>query len=903
VNFVARVAEAASRFPERIAIEEIRGDVCRTTTYADLMSRAGRWTWWLSREGLQGGDRVAILAENDAAWVAAYLAILHTGAIAVPLDTAYRPDQVAAVVGNAAATLLIASTRQLDTARQAAALDPSRAPRVVTLSETGDADVAVPAVAGVSSSAAAVILYTSGTTADPKGVVLTHGNLTSETRAALAVIDCTERDAVLGVLPLFHSLAQVTNLLVPLSVGARVVFLETVSSSTLIGALQERGITIFACVPQFFYLIHQRVMNEIGRSTALRRLVFRILLGTNARLRATMGWNPGRRWFGRVHRSLGREMRLLITGGSRFDPAIGRDLYAMGFTILNGYGLTETTGAATVQRPSDRFTTSVGQPLPGVEIRIAGAGIAEPRGDDESDGEILIRGPVVMREYFNRPDATADALQDGWLQTGDLGRIDRDGRLYITGRKKEVIVLSSGKNLYPEEIEAHYRQSPFVKELCVLGVVPPGQPSAERLHAVIVPDDQALADRGVVNVRELIRFELEGLSVNLPPHKRILTYDIRLEPLPRTTTGKLRRHEIERQVEDVSRHEPSSSERSLTDEEGTWLADEKHAAGLQAVASALGRTNVSPNENLELDLSLDSLERVELFAAVEQQTGAKIPPEARTKIFTVRQLVEAASSPSVPIAPLPHCPIAPLEAAPWAPILSEPPAPELMTGLRSEPFVRALVLLSVVKFFVFIVGFSLRVRIAGREHLPANGPYILAPNHQSFLDGFFLAAALPLRHVRKLFFVGAAELFVSPLMRWLARTMNIVPVDPDANLVAAMQAAAAGLRMHKILMLFPEGERSIDGRIRKFRRGAAILASELDVPVVPVAIDGLFPLWPRSRPFNWRGLLPWHAERTSLAIGAPIVIARGDDAGGTTRIQAAVEELYGRLRAERERTR
>jgi long-chain acyl-CoA synthetase len=235
-------------------------------------------------------------------------------------------------------------------------------------------------------------------------------------------------------------------------------------------------------------------------------------------------------------------------------------------------------------------------------------------------------------------------------------------------------------------------------------------------------------------------------------------------------------------------------------------------------------------------------------------------------------------------------------------MLSQPPAADLVKGLQSEPLVRGLVLFSVVKVLVFIVGLSLRLRITGRERLPAEGPYILAPNHQSFLDGFFLAAALPFRHVRRLFFVGAAELFVAPLMRWLARTMNIVPVDPDANLVAAMQAGAAGLRMKKILMLFPEGERSIDGEIKKFRRGAAILASELGVPVVPVAIDGLFPLWPRSRPFNWRGLLPWRAKRASLAIAAPIVIARGDDADGTARIQAAVEELFGRMRVERERS-
>ena len=384
--------------------------------------------------------------------------------------------------------------------------------------------------------------------------MLTHANLDAERLRRSPIVSVNETDAVLGVLPLFHALAQMANLLLPLSVGARVVFLSTVSSTSLLEALDTRGITIFACVPQFFYLIHQRVTAEVAKRGRIARGLFRAIVGANVWLRDHAGANPGQRVFARVHRALGPKMRLLVTGGSQFDPAIGRDLYGMGFTLLNAYGLTETSGAATIMRPGDRFTTSVGQPLPGVEIKIAPS--AARRLDEADDGEILIRGPIVMREYFSRADATAEALNDGWLHTGDLGRLDADGRLYITGRTKEIIVLASGKNLYPEEIEAHYRQSPFIKELCVLGLSRPGEPAAERLHAVIVPDEQVLRERGIVNVRELIRFELEGLSVQLPAHKRILSYDIWLEPLPRTTTGKLKRQEIERRVRERATDAP-----------------------------------------------------------------------------------------------------------------------------------------------------------------------------------------------------------------------------------------------------------------------------------------------------------------------------------------------------------
>ncbi len=217
---------------------------------------------------------------------------------------------------------------------------------------------------------AAVILYTSGTTADPKGVVLTHANLEAERAAVLSVVKANEDDVVLGVLPLFHALAEMANLWLPLTIGARVVFLETVSSTTLLGALETRGITILACVPQFFYLIHQRVVGEIERRGRLARRVFRALVAANVVLRDRAGWNPGRRVFARVHHALGPRMRLLITGGSRFDPAIARDLYGLGVSLYNGYGLTETSGAACIVRPGDRFNTSVGHPLPGVEIRI-----------------------------------------------------------------------------------------------------------------------------------------------------------------------------------------------------------------------------------------------------------------------------------------------------------------------------------------------------------------------------------------------------------------------------------------------------------------------------------------------------------------------------------------------------
>jgi long-chain acyl-CoA synthetase len=902
LNFFGRIASAAARFPDQPAIELVpaRAGPVDSTTYAALAGAAGQFSAWLEGAGVGRGERIAILADNDARWVASYLGALRLGVVVVPLDTAYKAAQVRAIVENSGARVLFTTPRYLDTARSAVDTDPTRVRLVLLAGHApgidGPEDVAaaapIPAAVESEAGEAAVILYTSGTTADPKGVVLTHANLDAERQAALAIVDVNNRDVVLGVLPLFHALAQMANLLLPLSAGARVVFLESVNSTTLVEALQTRGVTVFACVPQFFYLIHQRVHAEVARAGAVRRAIFHALVGANARLRDTVRWNPGRRVFARVHRTLGPRMRFLVTGGSRFDPVIGRGLYGLGLTVLNAYGLTETSGGATIVRPADRFTTSVGQPFPGVHIRID---TPEPGGNDEPDGEICISGPIVMREYFNRPDATAETIKDGWLHTGDLGHLDAEGRLYITGRKKEIIVLSSGKNLYPEEIEAHYRQSAFIKELCVLGLSPPGQPAAERLHGVIVPDDAKLRERGIVNVRELIRFELEGLAVQLPAHKRILSYDIWLEPLPRTTTGKPRRHEIERRVREQASSKAADDERPLTDEERQWLSAPARQAMVAAIAARLDRPFVRPGANLELDLSLDSMERVELLTLLEQRQGTRVAPDVRATIFTVRQLVEAvvAAEPAVTSA----SDVDQDAAAVWSTVLAEPPAAELARRLSAP---RTLVpVISYVLMFAFglLARVLVRFRVRGIEHLPASGPFLLCPSHQSYVDGFFLAAALPFSVLRLLFFVGAAEYFETRFMGWFARTIDIVPVDPDASLVSAMRAGAAGLRLGRVLVLFPEGERSIDGELKKFRKGAAILASELDVPIVPIALDGLFDLWPRGRPFQWRLLLPWRVKRVSLFLGRPLSVPRGDVVSGTARLKEAVQELLGEIRS------
>src|SRR5450755_464046 len=499
-TFYQRFQESARKFPNNIALEIQREQTVERVTFDELTRMSESIANWLSTR-VPRDARVAILAANHPRWVAAYLGIIAAGRTAVPLDTAFHADQVKKLIIDSGASLLFCDVKHLPIAAEA--VEALNVPLVMTSSadehnagskQKVTADLDSIFAAGPSGfqpivpaeSDLAALLYTSGTTADPKGVMLTHANLVGEANSVLAVVKISETDALLGILPMFHVLAQMANLFLPLFNGARVVYLETLNTTELLRALQERDITTFCVVPQFFYLIHERIFKEIGKRGKLTLRLVHALMALNRALRR-IGINAGKLFFGKIHATFGTRMRYLVTGGSRFDPAIARDFYSFGIDVLNAYGLTETTGGAFLNPPGHIVFGSVGKPFPGVEARIV-----DPKPIEEGAepaGEIAIRGAIVMKGYWNRPEATAEVLRDGWFYTGDLGYFDSGGNLFITGRRKEVIVLANGKNVYPEEVEVHYLQAQSIKEICVMALeARPGDPTSERLHAVVVPN-------------------------------------------------------------------------------------------------------------------------------------------------------------------------------------------------------------------------------------------------------------------------------------------------------------------------------------------------------------------------------------------------------------------------------
>ena len=882
-TFYDRFVECAERWPGNVAVEVQRPDRIESHTYAELRQMAEAIGAWLGAQGMPPGERIAILADNHPRWVAAYLGIIAAGGAAVPLDTAYHADQVAKLLRDSGSSLLVCDSKHLSVAQATAAAtgvelllidrDSGRRPDgrarapVPTLSEGARAEGVVPPepiadmdrifakYQGKFSSVPrqpddlASLLYTSGTTADPKGVMLTHGNLLGEADAVFAWADLGPEDAVLGVLPLFHVLSQMANLLLPLVAGARVVYLSTLNTTELLRALGERKVTAFAVVPQFFYLIHERIFKEVAKRGLLARLAFRWMRRITVFGRG-VSINLGPTFFGKVHALFGKQMRFLVTGGSRFDPQIARDFYSLGIDVLQAYGLTETCGGAFVNSEGDNVIGSVGKPLKGVEGKIV-----DPRASGEGEpasGEILIRGPIVMKGYWNRPDATAEVLKDGWLYTGDLGYFDDRGHLFITGRKKDVIILSNGKNVYPEEIEAHYLQSPFIKEICVMGL--DGVAVTDKLHAVIVPNFEVLRQRKVVNAKEVIRFDVEGLSAKLASTKRVSGYEIWQEDLPRTTTRKLKRFEIQKMVQAGKGSEAAGelpAQKPLTAEETAWLDQEDVQRALRIVREySVGKPEeIRPSNNLELDLSLDSMRRVELLVALEQELGGDVEESQLSNIYTVRELVDAVKESASSGRKPGGAGVRPTFAG-WSSVLREDPTdPAALRVIKPRPVVDRLIYL-LTRAVRLIWNLRARIEVEGVENIPREGAYLLCSNHQSFIDPVILLAALPARVLLRLFAVGTSEIFHGGLMLAVARIMRVVVVDPDANLVPAMRAGAFGLRHGMRLILYPEGERSIDGTPKIFKKGAAILSIHLQVPIVPIAIDGVYNSWPRGKPFQ-----------------------------------------------------
>ena len=394
----------------------------------------------------------------------------------------------------------------------------------------------------------ASLIFTSGTTGQPKGVMLSHRNLTSMVSMLSSVFDMTTHDGVLSVLPLHHTFEFSTGFLTPLSRGAQITYLPELTSDALARAIKNGHVTGMVGVPALWELLHRRIKNRLYERSDWIGKTAENLIYANAWLRDKTPLNFGQVLFYPIHEGLGGRIRYFISGGSALSEKIQRDFHGLGFTILEGYGLTEASPVLTVTRPENRMLTgTVGKPLPGVEVRIA-----DP--DPSGVGEVIARGPNVMLGYYEDEAATRKTLVERWLYTGDLGRVDDDGNLYLVGRSKEIIVDTNGKNVYPDELEEIYADSPYVKELSIVGL-PDG--IGEKVACLVVADDEFDISLSRAALHRLVEEHFREVSASLPYYKRVKVLHFTDIELPRTATRKVKRREVVQIMESIEESQKS----------------------------------------------------------------------------------------------------------------------------------------------------------------------------------------------------------------------------------------------------------------------------------------------------------------------------------------------------------
>ena len=844
-----KLKEVVSQFPDTIIMQTKKANgVYRRYQYQEFYNIAQSIGCGLVKLGVKKSDRIAIVLENRPEWGCVYFGILLAGTIAVPLDPQSSAKDIEYFIKDSGAKFAFTSNQLYPVFELAQGLkkiillgDNIKKPNVIYLSDMQVFDeVKLPKIL---SKDLASILYTSGTTGKPKGVMLTHKNFYSNFQSIEKLNFFKGKQNILSILPLHHSFPFMVTLLIPLLVQCKITYISSRKREDLLQCMQETNVTVLVGVPQFFYIFYKQLYTKLHQLSFFVRLPLKVFLELFYLLRRLTKINFAKLFLPKIHHAFGKHLKFFACGGAKLDKNVTKFLVKLGFTILEGYGLTETAPIVTFNPQNKQKIGSAGKVIPDVKLKITNP-------DEKGIGEIIVHGPNVMKGYYKKEKKTKEALKKHWFYTGDLGCLDKDGYLYITGRKKELIVLGSGKNITPEEVEAHYLESPFIKELCVLAV---GEGQEEKLAAVIVPDLDYYHKIKEVNFNWTIKRSLENLSKQYPAYKRIMGFVLTQQELPRTRLGKLKRFQIRDQYLDELMGKgirKEVEESSFSEQDLNILTTELWKKIVKILENeSLSEYAIHLTDHLEIDLGFDSLERIEFAAALEKHLEIKIPSSLIAQVFTVKELflaIEKLISSEKPMV-LKASPKVQARSALWKNILTAKPAKEILHKINLFP-TKPIKILSIAFCDLCYLMFKgcWWLKIVNAENLPNEGAYILCPNHTSYLDAFLVAASVPTRMVNRLFFLGFRAFFEVPVIRNMIRLSKTIPVDPGIQLIDAMQASSYVLRHKKVMCIFPEAGRSIDGEIKTFKKGVGILAKELKVPIIPVYIKGSYEIWPRT---------------------------------------------------------
>ena len=769
---------------------------------------------YFSNEVLKNIDspHALIIMENRPEWVYSFYSVWDKKEVNVVLDASSNPNEIAYVINDSQPKTIICSDfseeRILEAITIANYQDKARIINIdkenIDFNSIGSEYDNV-TLQNPEGDETAVMLYTSGTTGSPKGVMLSSNNIIGEIDGIVEKDVLQANDQMIALLPFHHILPLMATLLLPLREGASIVFVEKIASKEILDVLEKNNVSVMVGVPRVFKLFYDSIKQQI-QAKFITRKIYAIAEKINSK-------RFSRIIFSKVHKKFGGHLNVMVSGGAKLDPEIATFFNVLGFTVCEGYGLTETSPVLAVNSIKYNKVGTVGKGLYNTELKIV-------------DEELWVKGPQIMKGYYNKPEKTAEVMtEDGWFKTGDLAEIDKDGYLTIRGRKNSMIVLSNGKNIDPETVENKIMglSGPLIKEIGILG-------HEDKLAAIIVPDLLEFRKQGINNIQTYLKDVIENYNLTASNYKKVLDYKLVENELPKTRLGKTKRF----MLPDLYKKDEKVKEKVEEPQTQEYQAVKEFVAKLKGFEPG-------PEENLELDLGMDSLDKVELLAYVESTFGIKIDEEKFAEMPNLKLLSEYIEE---------KAEFFMNSEVDWKKIIDKAPNREIKNGWLINAL-RPLI------YVILKVYFRLKI---DRTNKISDEPQIFVANHQSFVDALVLGALIPSKIQKKTFFLAINWYFKKGIMKYVADNGNIILVDIDKNVKETVEEIALHIKNGKNVLIFPEGARTKNGKVGKFKKVFAIIAKELNVDVQCLGIKGGYEAYSRFMKFP----LPKRIEVTVL---------------------------------------
>lgn len=830
-TLVALLDDMADRHDLLPALCRLETEGISRISFREWRERSDAVAARLSSVGVGAGDRVVLSAKNHPDWPITYFGILKAGAAVVPVDPGMEVEPFCNIVRTSGAKVAIWDA-EVDGRAGATLRARFDALEVFDLHEAAaKAGGLVPPKVEVRPSDVASLIFTSGTTGTPKGVVLTHGNFTSLLSALAPVFPLSTNDRTLSVLPLHHTFEFTCGMLLPLAAGARIIYLDELNGERLAKGLQDGRVTAMVGVPALWQLLERRILSQASEKGPAAEKYLEWGAALNRVAADKLGLDLGKVLFAPIHGALGGNIRYLVSGGAALPEQTQKFFNGLGLHLAEGYGLTEAAPVLTVQQASPRAKPgSVGKAVPNVELRLK-----DP--DSNGVGEVLARGPNVMQGYLDNPEATAQVLdEEGWLHTGDLGRFDRKGRLQIVGRAKDVIVSASGENVYPDDVENTLGRITGIEEFAIVGIDDPR--GGERVAMLARPESgDENEDRSArqERARKALRKAIEKLPMNARPAV-VHLYEAEL---PKTATRKVKRSEVRKILA-----------RMIDAADAIAGPPAEGATPVRAAVAALARRKVSEitaNTRFQADLGFDSLMMMELVTALEQQLGGRALSDEVAKVETVgeaERLVGGTQASEIRALP-------PKKAE--EPIRVPEPVQKAVKSLLGR---------GQMSFYEK----AMETRVTGRAYIPHNRNAIVVANHASHLDMGLVKYALG-AYGQDIVALAAQDYFFEDRLKraFFENFTNLAALDRKGGVTKSLKQAGEILERGKTVLIFPEGTRSPDGQLREFKRAFVHLALAHRVDVLPMYLRGTYEALPRG------GVLPTR-RKISAHIGPPLEV-------------------------------